>query len=330
MKNKPVIGILIPPAFIKMVFNDADLEELKALGECRFHDSSQQIDEAAAIELLRDATVAIGTWGTPGPSSTILETCPNLKLWEHVAGSVRHFFGPHLQGKSLVIASCAPAIADSVAEMTVGQIIMGLRRLVEFDCCMKEGRKPTGLEKVNLFTAKIGIVGASQVGRRVAKLLQPFGCEIKITDPFLSKEEATQLGAELEPDLLKLFAECQAVTLHTPHLPSTRQMIRAEHFAAMADHSIFVNTSRGECVDQPALIEALKTRPLRAFIDVLDHGEDRRADELKTLPNCFLTPHIAGGPNTRMGALAVSDTKAFLSGKSPLMAVSASDLDRLA
>jgi phosphoglycerate dehydrogenase-like enzyme len=330
MESKPIIGILISPKALGGLFSEADLQQLKQLGDCRFRETDAPIDEAGAVALLEGATIGIGSWGTPGPTPAIIEACTELRLWEHVAGSVKRFFGPHLHNRQLTIASCAPAIADSVAEMTVGQIIMGLRRLLQYEAALREGRDTSSIQRVNLFAADIGIVGASQVGRRVAKLLQPFGCKIRVYDPFLTPAEASRMGVTLEPDLLRLFETCHAITLHTPSLPSTYRLIRAEHFAAMRDHAVFVNTSRGECVDQPALIEALKSRPLTAFLDVIDRSEGSGADVLPTLPNCFRTPHIAGNANLRMGSQVVSDIKAFLSGGQPLMAVSADDLDRLA
>jgi phosphoglycerate dehydrogenase-like enzyme len=330
MESKPIIGILISPQALSKLFSEEDLKKLMEFGHCRFAETDAPMDEVAAVDLLRDATVGVGSWNTPGPSAAIIKGCPKLRLWEHVAGSVKRFFGPHLNDSPLTIASCAPAIADSVAEMVVGQIIIGLRRLLQYDAYLKNGQDTSGIEKINLFSAQIGIVGASQVGRRVAALLQPFGCKVSIYDPFLSSEEASRMGVTLDPDLVRLFAQCHAVTLHTPKLPSTCRLIRSEHFAAMADHSIFINSSRGECVDQPAMIDALKSRPLTAFIDVIDRSEGSRSEEMLTLPNCFRTPHIAGGPNHRMGSQAVSDIKNFLSGGKPLMAVSANDLDRLA
>jgi phosphoglycerate dehydrogenase-like enzyme len=235
-----------------------------------------------------------------------------------------------MEGRDLVVASCAPAIADSVAEMTVGELIFGLRRLIE------KNRKQMGREdlpdpdKVNLFRSTIGVIGASQVGHRVIKLLRAFEAEILLYDPFVEQEEAERLGATRVTDLVELFRRSNAVTLHTPALPETRHLVGAEHFAALRDHGVFVNTSRGTCVDEPAMVEALRSRPLFAFLDVTDPRFSGPDTPLRQLPNCFMTPHIAGGPNQRMGEQTVSDIRAFLNGDSPLMAVTASQLARLA
>lgn len=330
MTSKPRIGILIPRSNLGALFSNHSLAELRTMGDCRFNETDGHLDESGAVEVLRDADIAIGSWGTVRPTGPLLEACPRLRMWEHVAGSVKAFFGPHMEGRDLVVASCAPAIADSVAEMTVGELIFGLRRLIEKNRHLMGFEDLPDPDKVNLFSSTIGVIGASQVGRRVIKLLRAFDAEILLYDPFVEQEEAEGLGVTRMTDLVELFQRSNAVTLHTPALPETRNLVGAKHFAAMPDHGVFVNTSRGTCVDEPAMVEALRSRPLFAFLDVADPRFSGPDNPLRQLPNCFLTPHIAGGPNHRMGEQTVSDIRAFLNGDSPLMAVTASQLSRLA
>jgi len=330
MNPPPTIGVLIPEAALTPLFSNEALSALQKLGTCRFNQGDQHLDEAQVLDLLQDADIAIGSWGTPRPGAALLDACPKLRYWQHVAGSVKGYFGPHMEGRSLVIASCAPAIADSVAEFTVGELIFGLRRILQIRDHHRGVQQLPKPAKTNLFRSTIGVVGASQVGRRVVKLLRAFEAEVLLYDPYLEPEAASAMGATLATDLVELFRSSDAVTLHTPDLPATRRMIGAPHFSAMRDHGVFVNTSRGSCVDEPALVEALQTRPLFAFLDVIENEGRPRESPLWDLPNCFITPHIAGGPNQRMGDQTVSDIKAFLDGGSPLMAVEASQLSRLA
>jgi phosphoglycerate dehydrogenase-like enzyme len=174
MTSKPRIGILIPRSNLGALFSDHSLAELRTIGDCRFNETDGHLDESGAVEVLRDADIAIGSWGTVRPTGPLLEACPRLRMWEHVAGSVKAFFGPHMEGRDLVVASCAPAIADSVAEMTVGELIFGLRRLIEKNRHLMGFEDLPDPDKVNLFSSTIGVIGASQVGRRVIKLLQAF------------------------------------------------------------------------------------------------------------------------------------------------------------
>src|SRR3712207_5956455 len=123
-------------------------------------------------------------------------------------------FGPHLQGRDLIIASCKTANADSVAEMTLGEIILGVRRVFENAAANRAGVAGWPANLKTLWESTVGIVGASEVGRRVIALLRPFGCSILLYDPFVSEDQATAMGAQLVTDLAELCANSDVVTLH--------------------------------------------------------------------------------------------------------------------
>ena len=205
--RKARIGVIIHTALRKNLFSPEDAGRLEKLGEVRWTDAADPLSDQAAAGLLMDCDVGVGSWGTPCPKSAeLMAACPKLRLWEHVAGTVRHMFGPHLAGRRprLVIASCKTAIADCVAEITLGQIIMGLRRACENAAANRAGPtgKPANLRV--LYGSTVGVVGASEVGRRVIRLLRPFGCRILVYDPFITDKEAAKMGAARTKDLVAL------------------------------------------------------------------------------------------------------------------------------
>jgi phosphoglycerate dehydrogenase-like enzyme len=120
------------------------------------------------------------------------------------------------------------------------------------------------------------------------------------------------------------------VTLHTPPLPSTENLLRGEHFQAMVDDAIFINTSRGICLDEDALVAELAKGRLFAFLDVSAPEPAVVDSPLRTLPNVVYTSHLAGGKDGKIGRQAVDDIDAFFAGGQPLRAVTADRLDRLA
>ncbi len=130
-------------------------------------------------------------------------------------------FGEHLEGRDLIIATCAPAIAESVAEITLAQLIIGLRRTLQNGVDNRSGPTRSPANSHTLFQSTVGVVGTSEVGRRVVRNLRPFGPRILLYDPFVSASEAQEMGAELVADLMELCRRSDAVTLHTPPLPST-------------------------------------------------------------------------------------------------------------
>ena len=327
---KPKIGVVIHTELRDQLFSKEDTERLNGLGKVVLTDSPKPITVQQACELLRDCEVGVGSWGTPHPCKEIMDACPKLRLWEHVAGTVKHMFGPHLKGRDLTIASCKTAIADGVAQFTLGQIIMGLWRVFENAAANRIGKGTKPVKKKVLHGATIGVIGASEVGKRVIDLLSPFECKVLLYDPFVSADQAEEMGAELVRDLVELCRRSDVVTLHAPALPSTAKMLNAKHFAAMRDEATFINTARGMCIDEAALIAELQKGRLTAFLDVTDPEPAAEDSPLRRLPNVVLTSHTAGPVAFNLGAQAVDDIEAFLSGDEPMAVVTEEMLDRTA
>ncbi len=324
------IGVVIHASLRRELFSGADWARLGELGDVVATDSEAAISPEDAVAILRDCEVAVGSWGTPKPDAELMPACPALRMWEHVAGSVRHFFGPHLEGRDLVIASCAPAIAECVAEMCVGELITGLKRVFENSAANRSGVARGPANSKTLASSTVGVVAASWVGRHLMRMLVPFGARVLLYDPFVTPEGAKEFGAELVTDLADLCRRADAVTIHTPALPSTEKIIGRAELAAMKDDCVFVNTSRGACVDEVALVDELAGGRLFAFLDVTDPEPAAEDSPLRTLPNVVLTSHIAGGRDFRLGHQAVDDIAAFLAGGEPVLRVTEDMLDRIA
>jgi phosphoglycerate dehydrogenase-like enzyme len=324
------IGVVVHTPLRSQIFSKGDLERLRSLGEVSFTDSDTPITVGAASAFLENCEICIGSWNTPYPNAELLGACPKLRLWEHAAGTVKHMFGPHLEGRDLVIASCKTAIADDVAEMVLGEIIIGLRDVLTNGAANRAGIAPKPARMRVPSSATVGIVGASEVGKRTIKRLVGTGCRILLFDPFLSPAEANKLGAELCPDLTAMCAQCDAVSLHTPNIPACRHILGREQFSAMMDDTVFVNSARGDCIDEAALITELEKGRLFAFLDVTSPEPAAADSPLRRLPNVLLTSHIAGPPSYNIGRQAVDDVAAFIKGDSPLCVVTADQLETTA
>ncbi len=330
-KAKARIGVVIHTSLCDKLFSPEDRARLERLGEVRWTRSPDPIDDAAAADLLAGCRVGIGSWGTPCPqSAALMAACPDLRLWEHAAGTVRHMFGRHLAGRRLVIASCKTAIADNVADFTLGEILLALRRVFENAAANRAGPVPAPAAMKDIRGSTVGVVGASEVGKRVIRLLAPFRCRVLLYDPFVTDRQAARLGATRVRDLADLCRASDVVTLHAPALPSTAKMMRAAHFRAMRDDAIFINTARGMCVDEAALAAELAKGRLFALLDVTDPEPAAADSPFRRLPNCLLTSHIAGLGWFNMGTQAVDDVAKFLRGRRPLCVQTPDMLDRIA
>jgi phosphoglycerate dehydrogenase-like enzyme len=324
------IGVIVHRSLCRSLFSEADAARLSRLADVSWTESELPIDTSQAIEVLGGADVAIGSWKTPLPDERLLAACPRLRLWVHAAGSVKMMFGPQLRGRGLVVASCAPAIAEQVGEFTLGLIIVGLKRLIPNAAANRAGPAPKPANALTPMNATVGVIGASHVGRRVMQLLRPMGSRIVLFDPYVTDEQARELGATKAADLVSLCASSDLVTLHAPLLPSTRRMLSADQFRAMRDDCVFINTARGGCVDEPALLAELERGRLFAFLDVTDPEPAPADSPLRRLPNVVLTSHIAGMAEYRIGRQAVDDVEAFLQGRAPKLVVTEDMLDRMA
>ena len=145
-----------------------------------------------------------------------------------------------------------------------------------------------------LSACTVGLVGLGAVGARVATLLRAFGATVLAFDPFADTAAAGRVGAALV-DLDELLARSDVVSLHARLTAETRGMFDERAFAAMKSGSYFVNTARGELVDQVALRQALERGALRgAALDVFSAEPPSPDDPLLSRPDVLLTPHLAG------------------------------------
>ena len=324
------VGVIIPAGLRRDLFRSADEERLNGLADVTWTGSARNLSVPEAVSLLSNCHVGVGSWGTPHPDAELMEGCPKLELWVHGAGTVKHMFGPHLAGRRMTIASCAPAIAESVAEITLAQLIVGLRRTLENGAANRAGPATRPQNSRTLAQSTVGVIGASLVGRRVVRNLRPFSPRILLYDPYLCGEAAAELGVEPVSDLVELCSRSDAVTLHTPALPATGNLMGARQFRAMRDDAVFINTSRGMCVDEEALTDELEKGRLFAFLDVSNPEPAAPDSPLRRLPNAVYNSHVAGGRDWKIGRQVVDDIEAYLNGGSPLHPVTADMLERIA
>lgn len=284
---------------------------------------------------LAQTEVLITGWGAPWIGLEALEAMPALRYVIHAGGTVKTFLAPEVFERGIQVSSAAVANAIPVAEYTLASIIMGLKRASRFRdqlLSTSEYRNISKVPAVGMFGVSIGIVGASQVGRRVINLLSGFDVRVLVYDPYLSAQDAAGLGAELV-DLDRLCRESDVVSLHAPATADTWQMIGPAQLAAMANGAVLINTARGSLVDTAALETELVTGRLDAFLDVTDPEPLPASSVLYRLSNVFLTPHIAGAMGNevkRLGQQAISELGRLSHGLPFEYPVVVNDLSRIA
>lgn len=184
---------------------------------------------------------------------------------------------------------------EAVAEWSLGSLINGLRRTDYFDRQIKAGAWPAWQgTAAQLNGSTVGIVAAGRIGVQLIRYLKPFDVEVLVYDPFLSSERAAELGVR-SVDLHVLMSSCDAIALHAPNTPETKDLIGKKELQLMRDGALLVNGARSFLIDSAAFREEMLTGRIRAALDVFDH-EPLQEDEayLRELDNVVLTPHVAG------------------------------------
>lgn len=327
---KPKVGLLVKTSLRERILSDVDLERLKSFADVEINPNDEDFTEEEAAGFLAGKDGAFSSWRVTNLTPGILEQAPELKIWAYGAGTVKGKICEEAWEKGIVVTSSAPAIADDVAELTMGFITIGLRRVIKYMREMRANEPALKPLSRSLFRRTVGVVSASQVGQRVMRLLKPYNIRLLIFDPFLSEERARdEFGGELA-DLETLARESDVVTIHAPKLPETFHMWNETHFKLMRDDAVFVNTSRGDNIDENALIDELQKGRLFAFLDVTSPEPPVAESPLRQLPNVVLTPHVAGQQSYRIGGMVVEELRRCFAGEEQLFRVTRDMLDRIA
>ena len=265
-----------------------------------------KIDESYIREALQEAEACITCWGTHPLTESALEKASSLRLLAHAAGTPKAVVTDAVWKRGIRVFTAAPIIAIDVAETTLGAIIASIKKLHVFDKLTREGKwaecKNVHMGKMKRLNSRlvVGVVSASQVGRNLIRMLKPFGVQILLYDPLISDYAAAELGVR-KVKLAELMSESDVVSVHSPNIPATQNMINGEMLALMQDGALLVNTARAHVINEEDLLRELGSGRINAYLDVF-HKEPLPADSpLFSMENVLLSPHISGGQTINGG-----------------------------
>jgi phosphoglycerate dehydrogenase-like enzyme len=320
--NKPKGLFALEPPFFNLVYGGENLRQLQDLVDISGPGFARE-QIMARPELLRDVELLFSGWGAPSFNRTFLDAAPRLRAVFHAAGTVRPLVTDEFWDRQVTLTHAAAANAVPVAEFTLAQIILSLKRAWWHIREIKRTLAyPDRYSEVaygpGAYGSVVGIISLGRIGTLVREKLRGLDVRVIAHDPFLAPERARQLEVELV-SLEEIFRRSDVVTLHTPLLPETERLIGGRHLASMKRNATFINTARGRIVDEKEMIDVLIRRPdLFALLDVAWDEPPPKDCPLYTLPNVVLTPHIAGSLHDecrRLGRFAVEEAERFLSGR---------------
>lgn len=328
----PRIAVTIGKNHYERMMTPKAWSHLREFADIIEHEGDEPADKEELKKILSQADGCITSWGVAALDEEVLSAAPSLRAMAHMGGSVRRYISQEVWRRGIHVTTAAPYLAIDVAETTLGLMIVGAKKVWQFAHHVRDGgwREIDAWPAGELFSKKIGIIAASNVGRHVIKLLQNFSVEILLYDPFVSEEEAAELGA-VKTGLDTLLETADIVSLHAPANEKTRQILNADRFARMKNEAIIINTARGSLIDEPALIRELEKGRFFAYLDVTDPEPPAKGSPLRRLPNVVVLPHIAGciANCGRLSELAAEELHRFFTGREAIYEVTEKMLDRI-
>jgi phosphoglycerate dehydrogenase-like enzyme len=247
-------------------------------------------DDARLAALLPDCDIL---WHVlKSCTAGMIAAAPKLKLIQKIGVGVNTIDLEAAQARGIPVCNLPGTNARAVSELTLASMLAVLRRVPRFDASLRHGVW-TDLALQDgageLGGRVVGLIGYGSVPRLLAPVLVAMGCEILYT----ARNQVPDAVAQYA-DLNTLLSRSDIVSLHLPLNPETDRLIDHAALSRMKKGAVLINTARGGLIDQPALVEALRSRHLAgAGLDVFAEEPVPADEALLSLENVVITPHIA-------------------------------------
>jgi glyoxylate reductase len=266
----------------------------------------------------------------------LLNKGANLKIIASFGAGYDHIDTAYATKKGIVVVNIPVAVTNPTAELTLGLMLSLARRITEGDRRLRARLhsewSPLNFSGSTLEGKTLGIIGMGRIGLRVSRLAQAFGMRVLYTkrSPYTPEiERELELNYAPLEDLLRT---ADVLSLHCPLTPETHHLLGEREFAMMKPSSLVINTARGPVIKESALIKALKEGLIRgAALDVFEF-EPHVTEELLSLDNLIITPHIGCETWETREVMSAAFTQHFLdffAGKRPQNIVNPQVLEKI-
>ena len=255
----------------------------------------------------------------------VFDAAPKAKIFANYAVGFNNINLADAKERGVAVTNTPGVLTDTVAEHAMTLICALSKRVVEADTFIRagkyEGWGPMLFLGTDLKGKTLGVLGAGRIGTRVAEIAHNgFGMNVIYYD--IKQNEFIEKGAEAvfyaTPE--EVLRQADVVSVHVPLLDETKHLINRERLEMMKPTAYVINTSRGQVIDEAALVEALQNKTIRgAALDVFEN-EPVLAKGLSELENVVITPHIASATEEtrgKMSEIAAQNIVAFLKGEEP-------------
>jgi D-3-phosphoglycerate dehydrogenase / 2-oxoglutarate reductase len=303
------------------------LKGLQALGDVLFHEGDEALDAAALVAAAKDADIIVSDRKTEGPGE-IFGKLPRLRAFVRCAVDIRNIDVGAATKQGILVTQASPGFQKSVSEMAIGYMIDLSRHISRATAQYHAGKMPDIVMGRQLAGSTAGIMGYGSIGRHLAPILKAIGMTVLVADPYAKVHDPEIKHVSLE----ELLTQSDYVVCLVVATEETENLMNAAAFARMQPHAVFINLSRGNLVDEAALLTSLKTRAIAgAALDVGREPDQMPSRTIAKLPNVIATPHTGAltPPSIEYQSLeTVQQVATIIKGEAPVGAVNASSWTR--
>ena len=282
-------------------------------------ESHAQVDQLSADVKQKLRGMAV-TYHTMHTGKDVQSQFPKLEMIASFGVGYDHIDSTYAHEHNVIVTNTPDVLTEEVADVAMGLLISTLREFVKADKYLRSGLWQTQnypLSVGSLRDRKVGIVGMGRIGQAIARRLDASLVPVV----YHSRNPSKDVSYKHYPDLIEMAKAVDTLMVIVPGGASTNKMVNAEVLKALGPRGVLVNVARGSVVDEQALVQALKSGTiLAAGLDVFA-AEPNVPDELKTMQNVILLPHIGSASvvtRNAMDQLVVDNLKAWFGGKGPL------------
>ncbi len=277
------------------------------------------------VAAMRDCDVLVPTVTDRIDAEMLEEAGDRLGLIANFGAGVDHIDLAAARARKVIVTNTPGVFTDDTADLAMMLILSVPRRLGEGSRLVRDGQwtgwSPTSMLGHCIGGKRLGIVGMGRIGQAVAHRARAFGLEIVYHNRNrLAPAIENMFGAKYEPDLDRLFAESDIISLHAPAGSSTHHLVDAKRIATMKRGSYLINTARGHLIDEDALIAALQSGQIAgAGLDVFAN-EPQVDPRLIALPNVITLPHLGSATvegRSHAGEKVIANIRFWVDGHRP-------------
>lgn len=298
---------------------------LSTLFDAVLSDDDHSLTREELVAAMADCDVLVPWVADKIDAEMIAQAGSRLRMIANFGAGTDHLDLAACRAAGIVVTNTPDVFTEDTADLTMALILCASRRLMEGASIVSAGKwngwGPSRMLGRTLNGKTLGIVGMGRIGQALARRARAFGMNVVYNNRRrMTEEDERDLGVDFEPDLDRLIASSDYLSLNCPVTPETKGLLGAERIAAMKPGSFVINSGRGDLIDEDALIAALESGHLfAAGLDVY-LNEPNIDPRFLTLPNVVTIPHMGSATiegRTAAGEKIIGNILAWARGETP-------------